>query len=111
MGIEPTYSAWKAAALPLCYTRTRLLTTPSKKDTVKNGGKGWIRTSELKRGQIYSLLALTTHPPFHKVPFVSFKNKVGILCRFFVALSSVFLYNLHHETSKGPFYRLRRCSV
>ena len=21
MGIEPTYSAWKAAALPLCYTR------------------------------------------------------------------------------------------
>ena len=21
MGIEPTYSAWEAAALPLCYTR------------------------------------------------------------------------------------------
>ena len=27
MGIEPTYSAWKAAALPLCYTRTRLFDT------------------------------------------------------------------------------------
>jgi hypothetical protein len=23
MGIEPTYSAWKAAALPLSYTRDR----------------------------------------------------------------------------------------
>ena len=27
MGIEPTYSAWKAAALPLCYTRTYLRLT------------------------------------------------------------------------------------
>ena len=35
MGIEPTYSAWKAAALPLCYTRTRLLTIPSKKMLLK----------------------------------------------------------------------------
>ena len=25
MGIEPTYSAWKAAALPLCYARTYFL--------------------------------------------------------------------------------------
>lgn len=25
MGIEPTYSAWKAAALPLSYTRFRRL--------------------------------------------------------------------------------------
>ncbi len=24
MGIEPTYSAWKAAALPLCYARILL---------------------------------------------------------------------------------------
>ena len=24
MGIEPTYSAWKAAALPLCYARISL---------------------------------------------------------------------------------------
>ena len=28
MGIGPTYSAWKAAALPLCYTRTRLSNHP-----------------------------------------------------------------------------------
>ena len=26
VGIEPTYSAWKAAALPLCYTRDRFRT-------------------------------------------------------------------------------------
>ena len=54
MGIGPTYSAWKAAALPLCYAR------------IFNGGKGWIRTTELIRGQIYSLLPLTTRPPFHE---------------------------------------------
>ena len=54
MGIEPTYSAWKAAALPLCYARFR-------------GGKGWIRTTELIRGQIYSLLPLTTRPPLHEM--------------------------------------------
>ncbi len=35
MGIGPTYSAWKAAALPLCYTRTRLLTTPLWKTLLK----------------------------------------------------------------------------
>ncbi len=44
----------------------------SKKDIKKapfrsyhNGGKGWIRTTVLRRGQIYSLLPLTTRPPFH----------------------------------------------
>ena len=30
-GIEPVYSAWKAAALPLSYTRTRL-------DVIVRGG-------------------------------------------------------------------------
>src|SRR5690606_16765604 len=59
-GIEPSSSAWKAAALPLSYTRNRsgspLLS--------KAGGRGWIRTSVRSRGQIYSLLPLTTRPPF-----------------------------------------------
>jgi hypothetical protein len=30
-----------------------------------NGGEGWIRTSVRLRGQIYSLLPLTTRPPLH----------------------------------------------
>ena len=30
-----------------------------------DGGRGWIRTSVRSRGQIYSLLPLTTRPPFH----------------------------------------------
>ena len=33
MGIEPTYSAWKAAALPLSYTR---LTTKNHKTSERN---------------------------------------------------------------------------
>ncbi len=32
------------------------------------GGGGWIRTSVLVRGQIYSLLPLTTRPPLRKEP-------------------------------------------
>jgi hypothetical protein len=31
-----------------------------------NGGEGWIRTSVRLRGQIYSLLPLTTRPPLHR---------------------------------------------
>ncbi len=31
-----------------------------------NGGEGWIRTSVRLRGQIYSLLPLTTRPPLHE---------------------------------------------
>ena len=33
----------------------------------KAGGEGWIRTSVRLRGQIYSLLPLTTRPPLHEV--------------------------------------------
>ena len=33
----------------------------------RTGGEGWIRTTELIRGQIYSLLPLTTRPPLHKM--------------------------------------------
>ncbi len=29
-----------------------------------DGGRGWIRTTVRSRGQIYSLLPLTTRPPF-----------------------------------------------
>ena len=32
----------------------------------KSGGEGWIRTSVRLRGQIYSLLPLTTRPPLHE---------------------------------------------
>jgi hypothetical protein len=35
-GIEPSSSAWKAAALPLSYTRVTIITTP------QNGGGSWI---------------------------------------------------------------------
>ena len=31
-----------------------------------DGGEGWIRTSVRLRGQIYSLLPLTTRPPLHR---------------------------------------------
>ena len=34
-----------------------------------NGGEGWIRTSVRLRGQIYSLLPLTTRPPLHEVGY------------------------------------------
>src|SRR5438270_5689826 len=33
----------------------------------KAGGEGWIRTSVRLRGQIYSLLPLTTRPPLQQV--------------------------------------------
>ena len=56
MGIEPTRSAWKAGALPLSYTR--LLISPLK----LSGGERRIRTFVRVRGQIYSLLPLTTRP-------------------------------------------------
>src|SRR5437763_14720116 len=32
----------------------------------QDGGEGWIRTSVRLRGQIYSLLPLTTRPPLHE---------------------------------------------
>jgi hypothetical protein len=34
-----------------------------------NGGQGWIRTSVRLRGQIYSLLPLTTRPPVHGLAY------------------------------------------
>src|SRR5579885_256697 len=40
------------------------LADPSPRSTApRNGGGGWIRTTELRRGQIYSLLRLTAPQP------------------------------------------------
>ena len=55
--IELLALAWKAKVLPLYEPRT----TPER--FFFAGGEGWIRTSVLVRGQIYSLLPLTTRPP------------------------------------------------
>lgn len=62
MGIEPTWPAWKAEALPLSYTRAALIEPEAR----INGGGRRIRTFVRSRGQIYSLLPLTTRPPLQK---------------------------------------------
>jgi hypothetical protein len=82
-GIEPASLAWKARVLPLNYSRIDAGTTDTQhaltqpphypvtqlqthtKTNSYAGGEGWIRTSVLVRGQIYSLLPLTTRPPLH----------------------------------------------
>ena len=66
-GIEPAYSAWKAAALPLCYTRLI--------SKALGGGGDWIRTNVHLRDQIYSLTPLTTRPPL----LLSFQKKAAVL--------------------------------
>ena len=75
-GIEPASSAWKAGVLPLNYSRIGgTSSTPNATfRQIPNaleihfiaGGEGWIRTSVLVRGQIYSLLPLTTRPPLRR---------------------------------------------
>ena len=66
-GIEPASLAWKARVLPLNYSRLEAEPVnskrPTSRSTIFTGGEGWIRTSVLVRGQIYSLLPLTTRPP------------------------------------------------
>ena len=57
-GIEPTYSAWKAAALPLCYTRAANMQPP---EVVEGAGFEPAYLAD----QIYSLAVLTTHPSLH----------------------------------------------
>jgi hypothetical protein len=54
-GIEPSWPAWKAGALPLSYTRLNLLQRLF-------GGGSRIRTCVDVRRQIYSLLPLTARP-------------------------------------------------
>ncbi len=56
-GIEPSQPAWKAGVLPLNYTRI-------------DGGRDRIRTCVDIRRQIYSLMPLTTRPPFRQSLFV-----------------------------------------
>ena len=79
MGIEPTYSAWKAEVLPLNYTRmlspvpgrpawspspvAKTHTTPLLSGT---GGGGRIRTFEGISRQIYSLLPLAAWVPLRE---------------------------------------------
>ena len=80
-GIEPASLAWKAKVLPLNYSRIRTVPPTSLRSKQKPyqkrtgsvalnkhfaGGEGWIRTSVLVRGQIYSLLPLTTRPPLRR---------------------------------------------
>ena len=72
-GIEPASLAWKARVLPLNYSRSgtfKRVQPPSNTQTKIEhlGGGGWIRTSVLVRGQIYSLLPLTTRPPLQDEP-------------------------------------------
>ena len=64
MRIELTQPAWKAGVLPLNYTRVKgVFTYLGFEFKCFYGGGGRIRTFERLRGQIYSLLPLTTRPP------------------------------------------------
>ena len=90
-GIEPASLAWKARVLPLNYSRI-VAPTPAisrfgshrighSQALCKNpfiaGGEGWIRTSVLVRGQIYSLLPLTTRPPLRRTSEYSTSSRAG----------------------------------
>ena len=66
MGIEPTRPAWKAGVLPLNYTRIRCL------QYLLSGGGSRIRTCVHIRGQIYSLLPLTTRPSLQIILKISY---------------------------------------
>ena len=57
-----------------------------------SGGKGRIRTFVDKSRQIYSLLPLTTRPPFQRFlpPPCRFDKIVDTVCQFFCRLSSTF---------------------
>ena len=64
-GIEPAYSAWKAAALPLCYTR-RVYLEPVGSDFRKQWWRGLDSNQRTHSDQIYSLAPLTTRPPLRE---------------------------------------------
>ncbi len=71
MGIEPTYSAWKAEVLPLNYTR--LKSSPSYTSAHLNQVQWWRgEDSNLRRlsRQIYSLIPLATREPLQKASSV-----------------------------------------
>jgi len=60
------------------------------------GGEGWIRTSVLVRGQIYSLLPLTTRPPLRRTSNYS----ITMLLHFVRLCSIAFYYSLCVMASK-----------
>ena len=88
-GIEPASLAWKARVLPLNYSRIEaepvnpnmphgpLMRQFSIQYT---GGEGWIRTIVLVRGQIYSLLPLTTRPPLLSEPWIMPRKPAARVC-------------------------------
>ncbi len=99
-GIEPASLAWKARVLPLNYSRqlTQGAIQEASNETSKlapeerirfpfhsklfNGGEGWIRTSVLVRGQIYSLLPLTTRPPLRRThDYAMFRRLLASVAR------------------------------
>src|SRR5438046_7272573 len=67
-GIEPSWPAWKAGALPLSYTRS--------KQTKYFGGGSRIRTCVDIRRQIYSLLPLTARPSLQTTHTQSFSRNL-----------------------------------
>ena len=75
MGIEPTYSAWKAEVLPLNYTRRHK--TLSLVSVDRTAPRYWWRgkDSNLRRRsrQIYSLFPLATREPLQKEPCILYK--------------------------------------
>src|SRR3974377_266901 len=79
-GIEPLSLVWKTRALPLSYTRLGEVVAPSLR-AANAGGRGWIRTSVRSRGQIYSLLPLTTRPPFRPTPFLACFRNASSACK------------------------------
>src|SRR5690242_17004796 len=60
------------------------------------GGEGWIRTSVRLRGQIYSLLPLTTRPPLHRGQAGAPHGGAPLLCQ-----------RVRWRISRRPFAELR----
>ena len=67
---NPRPTAWKAVTLPLSYSRIQADRPEFRRPEShlkSNGGGGWIRTTVRIRGQIYSLLPLSTRPHLHEI--------------------------------------------
>ena len=74
-GLRPSAQTPEICRIKRKNVRTRIRTRSERPMTQEvalfrhfhDGGEGWIRTSVRLRGQIYSLLPLTTRPPLHEV--------------------------------------------
>ena len=82
MGIEPTQRAWKARVLPLNYSRNEGSESAYGGFGIifafgKNGGEGWIRTTEGLRRQIYSLIHLAALVS-HQFSFSEIDSEIAI---------------------------------